>query len=352
MIERIDGICYKNMIDYGVRNLEIHCDILNGLNVFPVPDGDTGTNLVMTVKNGLKAIEDAGEDIAPVAQKFARAIVFGARGNSGVISSQFFKGISEYFAKSDKVDIELFVCALEKGVKAAYEAVAVPSEGTILTVIREATQYVRDNLQKITSINSLVELFLEQARISLENTPDLLPVLKDAGVVDSGGAGIVFFFEGVKKYLDGEKLDVSGKAVKDNYVNYSDFNRQSKFYGYCTECLIQLTDAKLGSDGNFDYESFKGELSQLGDSIVTSFDDSKIRVHIHSFTPERVLDFCHRFGEFLSVKIENMSVQHTANDSEAETAPEETKIVPTKKYGVVKSTPHLFIYPTVLLLQP
>lgn len=316
MIERIDGICYKNMIDYGVRNLEIHCDILNGLNVFPVPDGDTGTNLVMTVKNGLKAIEDAGEDIAPVAQKFARAIVFGARGNSGVISSQFFKGISEYFAKSDKVDIELFVCALEKGVKAAYEAVAVPSEGTILTVIREATQYVRDNLQKITSINSLVELFLEQARISLENTPDLLPVLKDAGVVDSGGAGIVFFFEGVKKYLDGKKLDVSGKAVKDNYVNYSDFNRQSKFYGYCTECLIQLTDAKLGCDGNFDYESFKGELSQLGDSIVTSFDDSKIRVHIHSFTPERVLDFCHRFGEFLSVKIENMSVQHTENQKE------------------------------------
>ncbi|MBE7057734.1 MAG: DAK2 domain-containing protein [Ruminococcaceae bacterium] len=316
MIERINGICYKNMIDYGVRNLEIHCDLLNSLNVFPVPDGDTGTNLVMTVKNGLKAIEDAGEDIAPVAKKFAQAIVFGARGNSGVISSQFFKGISEYFSTSENVDIELFSCALEKGVNAAYEAVAVPSEGTILTVIREATQAVKENLPEIESINDIVDVFLKQAKISLENTPELLPVLKDAGVVDSGGAGIVYFFEGVKKYLDGEELDLAKEEIKGNYVNYADFNRQSIFYGYCTECLIQLTDDKLGIMEDFDKDGFKEELSKLGDSVVTSFDDSKVRVHIHSITPEKVLEFCHKFGEFLSVKIENMSVQHTEKQKE------------------------------------
>ena len=316
MIEKINGICYKNMIDYGVRSLEIHCDILNSLNVFPVPDGDTGTNLVMTVKNGLRSIEDAGEEIAPVARKFAQAIVFGARGNSGVISSQFFKGISEYFSTVETVDIELFVRALEKGVTAAYAAVAVPSEGTILTVIREATQAVRDNTDKITSINVLIDLFLEQARITLDKTPELLPVLKDAGVVDSGGAGIVFFFEGIKKYLDGEELEVVEKKVQDNYVNFSSFNRQSKFYGYCTECLIQLTDDKLGEHASFDHKSFKEGLAVLGDSIVTSFDDSKVKVHIHSMVPEKVLAYCHSYGEFLSLKIENMSVQHTENQKE------------------------------------
>lgn len=294
------------MISYGINNLDKHCSIVNDLNVFPVPDGDTGTNMVMTMKNGMSSIENSSDELSMIARSFANATVFGARGNSGVIVSQFFKGICEGLKDSREADCLTLSKALDKGCEYAYASVANPVEGTILTVIKDATTAIRANITNIHSVDDLVSAFLTEAKRSLENTPELLPILKKAGVVDSGGAGIVYFFEGVQKYLNGEDIEAFESNNQTQYVDYSAFNKNSRFeYGYCTELLIQLTVEE------FDHSSFGRELRALGESIVTSFELDKVKVHIHTFTPEKILAYCHRFGEFLSVKIENMSVQHT-----------------------------------------
>ena len=309
MINKIDGQHYRNLIDYGIRNLSLYCDEVNDLNVFPVPDGDTGTNMVLTLQNGFSAMEAQIDELSELSKKFANAIVFGARGNSGVIISQFFKGFSECFLKIDEADCETVANALENGVANAYKAVSNPTEGTVLTVLREATEYVRRKLSegKIGNINEMIALFLKKARLSLENTPELLPILKSAGVVDSGGAGIVYVFEGMSKYLNGESLEKSTMGSPLQSIDYSKYDKSSTFeYGYCTELLVQLLDAKEP----FDKRSFKKGLEALGDSIVLSFESDKVKLHIHTKTPERVLEYCHRYGEFLTLKIENMSVQH------------------------------------------
>ena len=309
MINKIDGHDYRDLIDYGLRNLALYKNEINTLNVFPVPDGDTGTNMVMTLQNGFATIENDDSDLSSVSKKFARAIVFGARGNSGVIISQFFRGFSECFFEKTEADISDFTEALEKGVECAYKAVSVPTEGTILTVIREATEEVRNKSSngKIQGIDDAISVFLDQARCSLENTPELLPILKSAGVVDSGGAGVVYFFEGMQKHLRGEKIappEYEGQAAA---TDYSLFNESSNFdLGYCTELLIQLTNGKAP----FDYDAFKEEIAPLGTSTVTSYNDGKVKLHIHTSTPENIFITCHKYGEFLSVKVENMSVQH------------------------------------------
>ena len=307
-MDKINGSCYKGMIDYGIRNLERHCSTVNDLNVFPVPDGDTGTNMVTTMKNGYCSIVDLPGELSDVAQKFGNAIVFGARGNSGVIVSQFFKGISEILRDVAEADTKTFTKALEKGVEHAHAAVATPVEGTILTVMREATESVKQNLPEHRNINDIITNFLAKARESLDHTPELLPILKKAGVVDSGGAGIVYFFEGIQKYLNGESIESISNTDAVKFVDYSVYNSGSEFeYGYCTELLIQLLDKKE----SFDIAQFKNELKNKGDSIVVTLEGDKVKLHIHTFTPETVLSYCHRFGEFLSMKIENMSVQHT-----------------------------------------
>lgn len=308
MIYTISGQRFREMIDYGVRNLNIHRQIVNQLNVFPVPDGDTGTNMVTTIANGLSGTNAAAPSLSEVAKGFADAVVFGARGNSGVIVSQFLKGVSETFFGREYADAQLFAAALENGVKCAYTAVATPVEGTILTVVKEATAAVSASVTKGQSINEVVDLFVKRSKQSLEKTPQLLPALREAGVVDSGGAGIVYLFEGMQKYLAGESLQQLELEVPAKQPDYSAFDKDSVFdYGYCTEFLLQLQNSKIG----FDYDDFKGELSALGRSIVTSCEKDKVRVHIHTELPERVLEFAHRYGEFLSLKIENMTVQHT-----------------------------------------
>jgi DAK2 domain fusion protein YloV len=182
-------------------------------------------------------------------------------------------------------------------------------EGTILTVIREAAEFVRHELEQgnVHTFNDVIDIFLDRARISLENTPELLAVLKSAGVVDSGGAGIIYVFEGMDKYLKNEALPEAGEGAAQAAGDYSGFDRKSTFeYGYCTELLLQLLDCKEP----FDYDRFCKEIAEYGDSLVTVFEDDKLKLHIHTHTPERVLTFCHRYGEFLALKIENMSVQH------------------------------------------
>ncbi len=314
MVSKLNGRHYQNLIDYALRNLTVYCDEINSLNVFPVPDGDTGTNMVSTLQNGFSAIRGAEGNLSDLSKKFAKAVVFGARGNSGVILSQFFKGFSESFFETDSADCAQVVSALEQGVSCAYRAVANPVEGTILTVMRESCEAVRATLDRdpssLTSVNDIVTRFLEQARISLENTPNLLPILKSAGVVDSGGKGIIYVFEGMDKYLNGKTITapVQEKASQE-YVDYSAFHRQSVFeFGYCTEFLLQMTDRHRRLRNP---EGFRQTLQSLGDSVVTVFEDDKVKVHVHTKTPERVLSYAHAYGEFLSLKIENMSVQHS-----------------------------------------
>ena len=308
MRRNIDGVCFKNMVDYAVRNLNKHVKQVNRLNVFPVPDGDTGTNMVTTIQKGLKAVGEAVVDLPSVARKFARSVVFEARGNSGVIVSQFLKGVSEGFYDVDVADSAHLIEALEKGVAYAYASVATPVEGTMLTVIRDATAAVKAEHNPGQSVNEVIDAFILHAKQSLENTPELLAVLKESGVVDSGGAGIVFLFEGMKKYLDGETVDSFESQDVAQSVDYDAFNRDSTFeYGYCTEVLLQL----LNNRATFNCEAFKNDLKQLGDSLVVSAENDKVRIHVHSHYPEKVFALCHQYGEFLSCKIENMTVQHT-----------------------------------------
>lgn len=313
MIEKITGSSYRDMLNSGVNNLDRHRDIVNDLNVFPVPDGDTGTNMVMTMKNGLFSLEGSEDDLSCVAKNFANATVFGARGNSGVIISQFFKGVSEGLHRSSEADCAILYTALEKGCEYAYAAVANPTEGTVLTVLKDATAAVKRELAELHTIDELVDVFLDAARISLDNTPELLPILKKAGVVDSGGSGMIYFFEGVQKYLRGEEVsgeDVESAAGEQGYVDYSAFDKNSSFeFGYCTELLLQLTV----DEEEFSYERFTDHIKKMGDSIVASLEGDKVKLHVHTHYPEQVMAFCHRFGEFLSLKIENMSVQHTQN---------------------------------------
>lgn len=309
MIKEINGQQYYDLIDYGIRNLSIYKDQVNALNVFPVPDGDTGTNMLVTLQSGLEAVPEGKKELSDVSRTFAKAVTFGARGNSGVIVSQFFKGLSESFYDSDIVDYSQFIEALENGVKNAYLAVPQPVEGTILTVVREAAEFVRRQLEKgnVHTFNDVIDIFLDKAKLSLENTPELLEVLKSAGVVDSGGAGIIYVFEGMEKYLKNESLPEPGEVPAQAAQDYSRFNRSSTFeFGYCTELLLQLLDGK----NDFDFSRFNLEIADYGESLVTVFEDDKVKLHIHTPTPEKVLTFCHQYGEFLALKIENMSVQH------------------------------------------
>ncbi len=313
MIYKIDGREYQNLLDYGIRNLVLYCDKVNELNVFPVPDGDTGTNMVRTLQNGYSAINGLTGELSELSQKFAKAVVFGARGNSGVIVSQFFKGFSECFYDRTHIDCSAFVSALEQGVQSAYGAVSHPVEGTILTVLRESTEFVRGEVEKqnssVKNINDVVALFLERAKSSLENTPNLLPILKSAGVVDSGGAGIIYLFEGMEKYLNDQPVAAPmAEAEEASFVDYSRFDRSSTFeFGYCTEFLLQCLD----SAESLDVVAFREELQRLGDSVVTVVEDDKVKAHVHTNRPEEVLAYAHRFGEFLTMKVENMSVQHS-----------------------------------------
>lgn len=326
------------MMQYGVYNLDAHRAVVNDLNVFPVPDGDTGTNMVMTMKNGLRAIGQEDGDLSLVAERFASAAVFGARGNSGVIISQFFRGMSVGFAGCEEADCAALSSALDAGCAHAYAAVAKPVEGTVLTVLKAASAAVREALSHLDTIDEGIDVLIAAAQSSLEHTPELLPILKKAGVVDSGGAGAVYFFEGIRKYLKGEPITAPAESGAGNdpaFVDYTLFNRNSDFsLGYCTELLLQLT---VGED-EFRYTDFVNHLQTLGGSVVTSHEGDKVKVHVHTATPEAVLAFCHGYGEFLSLKIENMSVQHTGltvkllcNESDGDAVVAVVAVAPNQK---------------------
>ncbi len=334
----LDGVLYAEMVRSGAACLRANAAEVNDLNVFPVPDGDTGDNMSMTVEGGSGAL--AGVEITAlgdVAQKAARGMLLGARGNSGVILSQMFAGMAQVFDGHSTADTALFSEALKAGVKKAYSAVMNPTEGTMLTVLREGVEAVCAEVNDESTVGTIVEGLLTAMVASLERTPEMLPVLREAGVVDSGGAGVVFIVNGFLSAVLGEEITlpegVTAAPSPKTEIDFSAFTENSVMtYGYCTELLLQLQNSKCDPE-TFEPETVTDFLKTVGDSIVAFKTGTIIKIHVHTLTPERVLEFCRRYGEFLTVKIENMSVQH--NELSAGVKPEEPARQEHKKFAFV-----------------
>lgn len=331
--EKLDGLTYAKMVSAGAANLQAHAKEINDLNVFPIPDGDTGDNMLMTIMGGIIPHDKANESIGYTAKQVSDGMLLSARGNSGVILSQFFEGMSDVFSGIEYADANVVASAFKGGVSQAYKAVMEPTEGTILTVIREATEYACALPCKTPT--DFMNAFIEEAKRSLDRTPELLPILKKAGVVDSGGAGIIYIIDGMLRALSGESiaLDIKEQTIK-NEIDLDAFTSESTLeFGYCTEILLRLQSAKTDAE-NFDESIIKNYLQTIGDSIVTVKSKSAVKIHVHTMTPYKALEFCQRFGEYLTVKIENMSLQHNSSRAMEEI---DTKAQPDerKKYAVI-----------------
>ena len=308
----ITGEIFLDLLHKAYQNLCLNCKSINDLNVFPVPDGDTGSNMKVTFFHGLENIKEQ-DNVPLMAEEFAQGMLFGARGNSGVLLSQYFKGIANGLKGKEKVDISTLIQAMIEGYKNAYDSTVVPVEGTILTVAREG---IEKGKLEVTSTSDLIDLFLavyDAMRISLDNTPNLLPVLKDAGVIDSGGKGLLVILEGFIKSLRHE--DIQAVQEWENHAPSPTptsiaFDENSELvYGYCTEFLLQLQNSKTDIP-HFDLKAFISFLSEHGDSIVCFQNGSIVKVHIHTKKPYEIIEFAQRYGEFVAFKMENMSLQH------------------------------------------
>ena len=312
MIQTIDGKLYLNMLRAGAGNLNVHRVMVNDLNVFPIPDGDTGDNMFMTVNAGATKTAQS-EPISAVAADASREMLLGARGNSGVILSRIFSGIAKGMEGADSLNIKGFVRALRSGVSEAYGAVSTPVEGTILTVFREGVEAVEK--ASPGSFEELFDIFIPALEESLERTPDLLDVLREAGVVDSGGAGFVYIARGMKDALSGGSFEAGGAipAAQTASLNLDAFTENSELeFGYCTEFLLRLQRAKTDIE-NFDLDGFISWLNSVGDSVVCFKEGSIVKVHVHTKTPGDILNHCQLYGEFLTTKIENMTLQHNGS---------------------------------------
>ena len=353
-IKVMGGALLSQMAKGGAMQLRTNAEEVNKLNVFPVPDGDTGDNMRMTIESGVAAIENLESDnLADVMKAFSHGMLLGARGNSGVILSQFFAGTAKGIEGVDQADPAVFGRALQRGVDQAYKSVMTPTEGTILTVAREAVEYAVSRITPESTIQTLFDDLVNEMHASLERTPEILSVLREAGVVDSGGAGLFYIMDGFNRVLNGEEfLDEEGfnkltekksEAAAAPEPDLDGFGPDSIMtYGYCTELLVRLQNSKINIAA-FDLEGLKAFLASVGDSVVAFQTDSIVKIHVHTLTPEKVLAHCRTFGEFLKVKIENMSLQHSSvEEDKQQEAPAPVKeeapaepAKPAKKYGVV-----------------
>ena len=326
---------YANMIAGGAAKLSHNRAVVNELNVFPVPDGDTGDNMYMTMDSGRSALSDGIDDaLGATSYRVARGMLLGARGNSGVILSRIFSGISKGLHDVRSADLRTFANALENGISESYRAVQTPVEGTILTVYSDAVRFANSRLTDETDFESYFEDLLTELRASLARTPMLLDVLRESGVVDSGGAGIVFIAEGMQDALRGTEFVDEREAIRpvaETDLSLFDENTELRF-GYCTEFLLRLTTAKVGDVSSFDETSLLDWLNRNGESVVAFREGSIIKAHVHTMTPETVLAHFHAYGEFLTLKIENMMLQH--NETEIASS-EFKKQKPRKKLGIV-----------------
>ena len=341
----LNGKTFKSLVVSGAKCLRDNIEEVNNLNVFPVPDGDTGTNMCHTIEGGVASAKGVdSEKLSDICKPMSSGMLLGARGNSGVILSQIFRGICKGLQDKEEATALDLVRAYELGVKQAYGAVVTPVEGTILTVFREATEYTAEHIDFSSTINDFYHFHLQKAAQSLANTINLLPVLKEAGVIDSGGAGYVRIVEGMIKFLEGEEVDLS--FIEDSKsetsvetaatVDFSAFGPDDELkFGYCTEFILRLQNSKVDIE-NFDIQEVIDILNGddiKGDSIVALCDDSVVKVHVHTKDPGKVLDHMRQFGEFLTIKIENMALQH--NEQIGDTELEAERLKEHKKYAVV-----------------
>lgn len=330
----MNGSKFVTLVQNGAFELKANKNIINDLNVFPIPDGDTGDNMFMTISSGCvraKAAMAQSTPVGVVAEALSKGMLLGARGNSGVILSRIFAGIARGLKDTDEASVADFSHAMRCGVEEAYESVSVPVEGTILTVLKDAAN--KADLLKSDSLEDYFNVLLPEMEASLERTPDLLPVLKEAGVVDSGGAGLLCIFRGMHKALKGDLLGSDGesdeKGESKTQVNLDAFTADSELvFGYCTEFLLRLQRSKVEIDV-FDVQEIADYLNEVGDSVVCFRDGSIVKVHVHTKTPGDILSHCQRWGEFLTLKIENMTLQHH------ETNVRNAFSKPCKAYGIV-----------------
>ena len=318
-VTSLDGAILKEILTGGMANLRLNAATIDELNVFPIPDGDTGNNMMMTIEGGVRAVAESDIiNVEEFTKKFSRGALLGARGNSGVILSQFFKGFSIGCEGAEVLDTKAFSKAMKAGVDRAYEAVITPTEGTILTVMREGWEYISQH-GEIADFSGYFDQLNKRMDVSLENTPELLPILKESGVIDSGGAGFLCIFRGMEKVINGEKIEgaealpSAGGHSSSAGVDPSVFNADTEFeFGYCTEFILQLMNSKVDI-ANFDLQTIVSYLETIGNSIVAIMDEDLVKVHVHTFTPGEVLNFVQQFGEFVTLKIENMMIQHNEN---------------------------------------
>lgn len=305
------------MIQAGANHLAKHRDTINKLNVFPVPDGDTGTNMNLSMSSGVKEMKKyAVKSLQEQINGFTRGLLMGARGNSGVILSQLFRGFSTINLNKDELHIDDFTNALNQGVEIAYKSVTNPVEGTILTVAKDMAKEATARARNNSSIIEYLEAVVEEAKKSLARTPDLLPVLKEVGVVDSGGKGLVVIYEGFLAALQGKEIFVDNTEDFDALIEsehdeavQSFVDLESIEHGYCTEFFVQLTEEKL-AEYPFDEHTFRTNLSEYGDSLLVASDASLVKVHIHTETPGDVLSLAQRHGDLMNIDIENMREQY------------------------------------------
>lgn len=329
----LTGQTFLSLLKAAVSNLNVNCNIVNDLNVFPVPDGDTGDNMLRTIQMGLEAAEKKSDgDLSQIAQAFSHGALLGARGNSGVILSQFFKGLEEGLSGKKQADVMELCAAYESGVKKAYNAVVKPVEGTMLTVFKEAGLYASNNVNKDSSIEDFYKNYLDGVKDILPKTKEMLSVLKEADVIDSGGAGYLYIVEGMYNILTDPSYkpeSVESNKAPSPSVDIDAFTRDSVLdFGYCTECLLRLQTAKVNPD-TFDIKIILDYLESIGgDSVVCYKEDDVVKLHVHTPNPGNVLNELRKYGEFLTVKIENMALQH-------EEIIKTKKKTPHKKLGVV-----------------
>ncbi len=335
-MEKINGQLFKNMVLNGCYLLHNQHQEIDALNVFPVPDGDTGTNMSLTFSSGAKEIENLdSDDIYQISKKLSKGLLMGARGNSGVILSQIFRGFSMYLEGKTEIDCVDMAKAFNNGAKIAYKAVMRPVEGTILTVIRESAEAAVKYAKKGKTIEDVFSYFVKQAEESLERTPELLPVLKEVGVVDSGGAGLVLILTGFMSAIAGDeihKVDVFEHVEKAT----SEVETGEEGFGYCTEFILRLEENLVDK---FNEDQLKNELARIpGDCIVVVQDEDIVKVHVHTLKPGEALNLGQRFGEFIKLKIENMQEQHNSilESKNASTTPkEEPKKAEPKELGLI-----------------
>ena len=332
-MEKLNGLILAEMIDLGSKNLAKNAEKINALNVFPVPDGDTGTNMNLSMSSGAKeTASNVVENIGELGKSFSKGLLMGARGNSGVILSQLFRGMSQYIADKKEVNAKEFAEAIQNGVSIAYKAIIKPVEGTILTVAREAAEAGIKAAENTTSVVEVMEAIYAEAQASLKRTPELLPILKEVGVVDSGGQGLVCVYQGFVAALKGEKIE-GLEAVETNVVDMQfeddhdmDFmSSEDIVYGFCTEFTVRLDKEKK----EFNEDKFREDMSKFGDSLLVISDSEFVKIHVHTETPGDVFNYGQQYGELIKIKSDNMREQHREvlkkQEAKQTTTPKELK---------------------------